>query len=134
MRLLLDSSVCIAVMRDRPKGSRRLAESWLRSDTAVSSIVLAELEVGARLSARPEQAREALDRLLENLSITPFDQAAAERYGTLRASLQTAGRLIGPLDMLIAAHALSLNLPLLTGNVREFERVPGLQVISLDEA
>ncbi len=96
--------------------------------------MLAELEVGARLSARPEQAREALDRLLENLSIMPFDQTAAERYGSLRASLQAAGRLIGPLDMLIAAHALSLNLPLLTGNVREFERVPGLRLISLDEA
>ncbi|WP_293373130.1 type II toxin-antitoxin system VapC family toxin [Nevskia sp.] len=134
MRLLLDSSACIAVMRDRPKGSRRLSESWSRSETALSSVVLAELEVGAHLSKHPQQTREALDSLLENLTILPFDRAAAEVYGFLRASLQSAGRQIGPLDMLIAAHALSLDLPLLTGNVSEFGRVPGLRVLGLDDA
>lgn len=71
---------------------------------------------------------------MAKLMTVPLDDAAAEGYGRLRTALQSAGRLIGPMDMLIAAHALSLNLPPLTGNTRLFARVPGLRVLSLSNA
>lgn len=69
-----------------------------------------------------------MERALESLAIMPFDLTAARTYGRVRTALQRLGTPIGPLDMLIAAHALSLDLPLATNNVREFRRVPGLHV------
>lgn len=131
---MLDSSACIQVMRARggPTAERLIR---LGSETPlVSSIVLAELERGVATAARREHARYRLEELLARCDLRDFDVAAATCYGPIRVQLSRQGREIGPMDFLIAAHALSLNLPLLTSNVREFERVPGLQVISLDEA
>ena len=129
MRLLLDSSACIAAMRDRPRGvRRRILED---GEFVVSTIVLAELESGVALSVRREASRRDLDALLEVVEVLPWTADAARHYGPLRALLQTSGEQIGPNDLLIAAHALSLELPLMTGNVREFERVPGLVVLPI---
>lgn len=129
MRLLLDSSACIAAMRDRPRGvRRRILED---GEFVISTIVLAELECGVALSVRREASRRDLDALLEVIEVLPWTADAARCYGPLRALLQTSGEQIGPNDLLIAAHALSLELPLMTGNVREFERVPGLVVLPI---
>jgi tRNA(fMet)-specific endonuclease VapC len=132
VRLLLDSSACIAAMRDRPRGARKRILG--RGEFVVSAVVLAELEFGIALSARGESNRVALDSLLDTVTVEPWSAEAARCFGTLRADLQQAGKLIGPYDLLIAAHALSLKLPLMTGNVREFERVPGLEVLSIPAA
>lgn len=95
---------------------------------AISSITLAELQYGVARSARPAHHEALLAQFLAPLAIAPFDGAAAEVYGRVRADLERQGTPIGPLDTLIAAHALSLQSTLLTRNEREFRRVAGLTV------
>jgi tRNA(fMet)-specific endonuclease VapC len=94
----------------------------------VSSITVAEMEFGAAKSGRPEQNREALYQFLSPLTLVPFDQKASGEYGIIRAFLEKQGTPIGPMDTLIAAHAKSLGAIIVTDNLREFERIPGLSV------
>ena len=95
---------------------------------AVSAITLAELEYGAAKSSRPDQNREALLVFASPLEILPFDDNAALHYGDIRTYLERSGQSIGAMDMLIAAHARSIPLTLVTNNTREFSRVPNLLV------
>lgn len=94
----------------------------------VSTITLSELECGATKSLNPEGNREALARFLLPLEVLDYDVAAASHYGEVRSHLEKAGTPIGPLDTLIAAHARSLNVTLVTNNLGEFRRVPQLKV------
>lgn len=129
MRYLLDTNTLIYVLNARP-GHQSLIERFDREDPedlAASSITLAELRYGIARSRRREANRRALRTVLEALNVVAFDAPAAERYGTVRAELEAAGKPIGPLDTLIAAHALSLDLTLVTGNTREFARVRRLR-------
>lgn len=128
MRWLLDTDTVIALMRgasprlDRRVGARPIGQ------IGVSSITLAELMYGVARSSRPGENATALRAFLEPLEAAPFDAAAASAYGPLRQHLGAKGTPIGLLDTLIAAHALSLEAVLVTGNVREFRRVAGLRV------
>jgi len=97
-------------------------------NAAISSITLAELQYGVAKSARPEHNAVLVAEFCAPLAILPFDDHAAETYGKVRAALERRGEPIGPLDTLIAAHALSLDMTLLTSNDREFRRVAGLRV------
>lgn len=128
MKYLLDTDTCIYLIRHKPQQVLRRLESLTFGDVGVSSITVAELQVGVQKSRRPVQNREALALFLTPLLIADFDYAAAEAYGTLRATLEQQGMPIGSLDTLIAAHALSLGVTLVTNNEREFSRVPVLQV------
>ena len=94
----------------------------------VSSITLAELRYEIEKSQRRESNRRALQRVLRALNVLAFDAKAAEVYGSVRTALETAGKPVGPLDTLIAAHALALDLTLVTSNLREFSRISGLRV------
>jgi len=94
----------------------------------VSSIVLAELEFGVAKSAYPDRNLESLQKFLVAFEILDFDSKAAACYGKIRTDLQREGKLIGPLDMLIAAHAQSAGLTLVTNNTREFSRIPELSM------
>jgi tRNA(fMet)-specific endonuclease VapC len=98
------------------------------SDIGVSSITLSELEYGAAKSSRPDQNRIALTEFLAPIEILPYDDMAAQEYGRIRATLERQGTPIGSMDMLIAAHALSLNCTLVTNNEREFSHVPSLKI------
>jgi tRNA(fMet)-specific endonuclease VapC len=91
-------------------------------------ITLAELEYGVEKSARPEQNRIALMEFCAPLELRPFEDSAAAEYGTIRACLERRGDVIGPLDQLIAAHALAEGATLVTNNEREFRRIEGLSV------
>lgn len=93
----------------------------------ISAITLAEMEYGIRKSGNPIKNREALHQFLVPLDILDFDYNATLEYGKVRADLERAGTPIGPLDTLIAAHALSLNVTLVTNNEKEFHRVAGLK-------
>jgi len=127
LRLFLDTNICVYILNERPAHVAERFNKYATGDIGVSSVVVAELAFGAAKSRKPE-TRDRLEHFLLQLICVPFDEEAAWHYGALRAILQTAGTLIGPNDLLIAAHALSTGLPLVTNNVSEFERVPGLNV------
>lgn len=97
------------------------------SECVLSTIIVAELEVGVRRSVRPAAQRKAVDAFTELFEVLPWDLQAASYYGDLRVDLEKRGIVIGPLDMLIAAHALRLGATLVTANFREFRRVADLR-------
>jgi len=125
---MLDTDTCIALINRQPRELIRRLRTKAVGDVGISSITLAELRHGVAKSARRDQNRAALDRFLLPLDIAAFDDLAADLYGTVRAELETAGTPIGPLDTLIAGHAVSLNVVLVTHNVAEFRRVTGLRI------
>jgi tRNA(fMet)-specific endonuclease VapC len=127
VKVLLDTNVCLAII-NRDERVRRHLERHAPSALRMSSITLAELRFGVAKSREPKRATFNLSALLSKVGAVPFDTEATERYGELRASLERRGAPIGPLDTLIAAHALSLGWTLATNNPKEFRRVPGLKV------
>ena len=132
MRYMLDTNILVYVLNARPRHEAVLArfDSENPEDLVVSSITLAELRYGIEKSQRRESNRRALHRVLRALNVLAFDAKAAEAYGSVRAALEAAGKPVGPLDTLIAAHALALDLTLVTSNLREFARIRGLRVES----
>ena len=130
MRYMLDTNILVYVMNARPHHQVVLERFDIEEpgDLVVSSITLAELRFGIEKSAGREVNRRVLQRALEALNVLPFDAKAAETYGALRAGLEATGKPIGPLDTLIAAHALSLDLTLVSANTREFSRIRRLRV------
>jgi len=127
-RFLLETSLCVALLRGRaPRVFDRL-QGYAMNEAAVSTITLAELQYGVAKSARPAHNAVVLAEFCAPLAILPFGAQAADTYGGVRAALERAGTPIGPLDTLIAAHALAMGLTLVTNNEREFRRVVGLHV------
>jgi tRNA(fMet)-specific endonuclease VapC len=125
---LLDTSTCIELIRNRsPAALERLTQCTV-GDVGISAIAVAELEYGVAKSTYARLARQRLDGFLAPLQILAFDDAAAAAYGPLRAALEAKGTPIGSLDLLIAAQALSIGAIVVTGNVKEFRRVPKLSV------
>ena len=125
---LLDTNVCIYIIRRRPQSVLRRFEDYGIGQVGVSSVTVAELRYGAEKSARPEQNLEALGKFLLPLETLAFGDEAATAYGRVRTALERSGTPVGPLDTLIAAHAVSVSATLVTNNTREFQRVPGLEV------
>lgn len=128
MKYLLDTNICIYIMKKNPPQVIEKYLSLNSSERCISSITLAELEFGACKSSKPLKNKLALKLFLAGIEILPFDENAATEYGDIRASLERRGTPIGANDLLIAAHARSLNLTLVTNNLKEFERVDGLKV------
>jgi len=128
MKWMLDTNICIYLIKERPVSVLERFAAHPVGDLGLSAITLAELDYGIAKSARPAKNREALGAFISPLEIAPFDRAAAASYGRIRAQLEAKGRLIGSLDLLIAAQALSLEVGLVTHNAREFGRVPGLMI------
>lgn len=121
---LLDTSVCVDILRRRVPP----AEVPSPGECCLSAIVTAELRTGLA-KGPPNQARERkLEDFVGFFPVRDFDDAAARHYGEIRADLEKRGIAIGPLDLLIAAHARRLGAALVTGNVKEFRRVKGLEV------
>ena len=127
MKVLLDTGIASYIFAHRDERVRRRFLAFAVGDVAISTITAAELAYGAALN-RSERNRRSVERALESLAIAPFDLPAARVHGEIRTTLRRRGTPIGPHDMLIAAHAISLDVPLATNNVREFRRVPGLRV------
>ncbi|MGL5195330.1 MAG: type II toxin-antitoxin system tRNA(fMet)-specific endonuclease VapC [Chroococcales cyanobacterium] len=128
MKILLDTDICIyAINRRNPKPLERL-RSYAIGEVGISAITYAELRFGVENSSRPAENTDRLERFLLPLEIMPFDTAAGLCYGRLRTELKRVGLLIGNNDLLIASPGLSLNVAIATNNVREFSRVPGLQI------
>ena len=119
---MLDTNTCIYAMKRIPGFNARLP----LHDCGISIIVLGELELGAWRSDRMKQSFAAVRDLAAGVQVVNLDADVARQYGQLRAHLLSIGRPIGPNDLWIAAHALALDLPLVTHNLSEFRRVPGL--------
>lgn len=128
MKVLLDTDVCIAIL-NRSERVRDQLERHAPSSLRISAISLAELRFGAAKSSQPARVTANIRALLAKIGVVPFDEAATQRYGELRALLERRGASIGPLDTLIASHALSLGWALATHNTAEFRRVPGLKAV-----
>ena len=125
---LLDTNHCIFLIHGRhPEVARRLARQKVGT-VSVSSITTSELWHGVENSNRQDQNRAALAKFLLPLEILPFDEQASQAYGKIRFVLEGAGRPIGAMDLLIAAHAVSTGAVLVSQNLREFQRVPGPKV------
>jgi len=127
MRFLLDTNICIDLLRGRKDVVNRFS-ALSPDDCAISSITSFELMSGALKSRNPEaelrKVRLAVDTLLE----MPFDHEAAQRSAEVRAKLESEGQKIGAYDTLLAGQALALGLAMATNHVGEFSRVPGLPV------
>ncbi|MFM9103874.1 MAG: type II toxin-antitoxin system VapC family toxin [Cyanobium sp.] len=123
--ILLDTNICIHIINARPAAVLQRFRDYRMGEIGVCSVVAAELAYGVARSGSTRN-RQALELFLAPLAILPLDEAAFWIYGDLRADLERKGTPIGALDTLIAAHALSLQSTLVTNNLREFERVPGL--------
>lgn len=127
LRYMLDTDICIYVMKNRPEGMRERFDE-LVSEIGISAISLGELIYGAENSARRTQNLRMTEEFTGRLEVLPFTADAAAHYGQIRAALRAQGRPAGIHDMLIGGHARSESLVLVTNNTREFTRMPGLQV------
>lgn len=129
MRFMLDTDTCIALIKRKPAPVLRRLTALAPGEAGISAVTLAELRYGVEKSAARDRNDRALDAFVLPLEVAAFDEAAAAAYGAVRSALEKAGTPIGPLDTQIGAHALSLGAALVTHNVREFRRVPGLTVV-----
>jgi tRNA(fMet)-specific endonuclease VapC len=129
MKLLLDTNICIYIIKQQPTAVLKRFLEYQVGDIGISSITLSELRYGVAKSAHQEKNAKALDGFIIPLEVVSFDEAASHVYGEIRASLEKSGKPIGAMDMLIAAHAVSLGVPLVTNNTREFVRITSLNII-----
>jgi tRNA(fMet)-specific endonuclease VapC len=123
---MLDTNLCIRVLRDRPAELRERFNAEAAS-LCISTVTMAELLYGAEKSARPTENRQQVEAFSGRLEVLPFDVDAATHYGDIRAELERQAMVIGPYDLMIAGHARSRGLVVVTGNLGEFCRVRGLR-------
>lgn len=127
LKYMLDTNICIYTIKNRPQEVR---EVFLlhHGQMCISTVTLMELIYGAEKSPHPERNLAAVEGFAARLEVLKFDEDAAAHTGQLKAELAKAGKPIGPYDQMIAGHARSQGLIVVTNNTREFERVPGLRV------
>jgi tRNA(fMet)-specific endonuclease VapC len=128
MKYLLDTNIFIYLCKGKYPSIAEHIRLFGPGDICISSITLAELEFGIAKSAKSEKNRKHFQEFLLPFEILPFDSGAAVEYGAVRHCLEKSGQPIGPMDTLIAAHALAAGTCLVTNNEREFKRVPGLKI------
>lgn len=128
MKYMLDTNICIYLIKKKPPLVLQRLQKARISDVCISSITLSELEYGVEKSERRDQNKAALAEFMAPMEVSPYDDIAASHYGKIRTVLEQKGKVLGPLDMLIAAHALALKRTLVTNNLREFQRIVGLNV------
>ena len=131
--ILLDTNTCIYIINNRPPNALERFRKYKAGEVGISSIAASELAYGVAKSGSIKNL-EALDMLLAPMQILPFDSQCLWFYADLRASLEKQGLSIGPMDSLIAAHALSIDGTLVTNNIKEFMRVPKLKLENWFEA
>ncbi|MEY3410304.1 MAG: tRNA(fMet)-specific endonuclease VapC [Pseudomonadota bacterium] len=131
--ILLDTNTCIYIINNRPPNVLEKFRKYKAGEVGISSIAASELAYGVAKSGSIKN-RKALDMFLAPMQILPFDSQCLWFYADLRASLEKQGLSIGPMDTLIAAHALSIDGTLVTHNIKEFVRVPKLKLENWFEA
>ncbi len=129
MKLMLDTNICIYIIKQQPAIVLKHFLDYQVGDIGISSITLSELRYGVAKSKHREKNAKALNEFVIPLDVVPFDEEAAMIYGDIRTTLEKAGTPIGAMDLLIAAHAMSLGVTLVTNNAREFSRISTLDII-----
>ena len=130
MRYMLDTNICSYILKNHPAAVKQKFEEVGAGNICISAIVLAELYYGAARHPKGIVIRREIDNFVSRLVVIPWDENAADHYGSIRASLEKAGTLVGAMDMLIAAHAKSCDATLVTNNLREFDRIKGLTLLN----
>lgn len=125
---MLDTNICIYLIKNKPLEVKAKFNEYEVGEICISSITVSELYYGAEKSQFQDKNKKALSLFLAPLIIVDYDEKASLEYGKIRSTLESNGRVIGSLDMLIAAHAKSLNVKLITNNIKEFQRVNGLNL------
>ena len=125
LKYLLDTNIVIYTMKNRPQQVKRRFQQH-HGRMGISTVTLGELVFGAEHSQQVERNLADIEALAARLEVLPFDNKAAYHFGQIRSTLYRIGQPIGPYDMMIAGHARASGLNLITNNVKEFERVPGL--------
>ena len=128
MKYMLDTNICVYFIKKKPVSVMKKFYEELDTGLCISAITLAELKYGIEKSQAFEKNKAVLQEFLEVIPVLPFPVSAADTYGKIRSYLEKRGTPIGMMDMLIAAHAKTENLILVTNNTREFERVPDLKL------
>lgn len=127
LKYMLDTNICIFTVKNRPAHMREVFNQH-HGQMCISAVSLMELIYGAEKSASPERNLAVIEGFAARLDVLPYDEIAASHTGQLRAELAKSGTPIGPYDQMIAGHARSRGLIIVTNNRREFDRVPGLRV------
>jgi tRNA(fMet)-specific endonuclease VapC len=128
--IMLDTNICVVIIKKRPQSVLERFESLSDECVSISVITFAELQFGVEKSLAQKRNQNVLDAFLANLLVLPWERDAGSEYAKLRCSLERQGTPMSNMDLLIAAHALSQEAVLVTNNIKEFERVPGLDVES----
>ena len=128
MKYMLDTNICIYCIKKSPDNVFRHLQDCEIGEVVISAITYSELRYGVANSSDPERNGLALAEFLSPLEILDYTSDVANVYGSIRSLLKRRGKLIGPLDLLIAAHAVRLQLTLVTNNTREFSRISGLTI------
>ena len=128
MKYLIDTNICIYIMNKRPPEVINKFKNMNVGMICISSITVSELQYGISKSKYKKQNIKRLEEFLVPFDILPYDEMASKFYGEIRFKLEKRGLIIGPLDLLIAAHALSRDLVLVTNNEKEFKRIKSLKV------
>jgi len=128
MKYMLDTNICIYIIKKKPLQVFDRLNKLPLGYVVISAITYAELEYGVEKSSDLDKNRIALLKFTAPLTIVPFSDKAAVTYGQLRAWLEKSGQIIGPMDLLIGAHAKAESLTLVTNNVTEFQRITDLKI------
>ena len=127
LKYMLDTDIVIYTLKNRPARVRD-AFKHHSGQMAISAVTFGELIYGAERSSQPERNLNDIEGMAARLEVLPFNESAALHFGQIRAELASAGKPIGPYDQMIAGHARALGLVMVTNNVEEFKRVPGLRI------
>ena len=128
MKYLIDTNICIYIMNKHPAEVIKKFKQFVLGDIGISTITASELQYGVSKSIHRKENQKRLEQFMAPFEILAYDEMAAKEYGDIRFHLEKEGQPIGPLDVLIAAHAISRNLILVTNNDKEFKRIKNLQV------
>ena len=128
IRYMLDTDICSYIMREKPIQVFERFDTIEMDQFCISIITYAEFIFGIQKSANPEKHQSVVEKFIPHVDILSWDQAAAEHYGQIRAELEAQGMTIGNMDMMIAAHARSQGIVLVTNNERHFQRVSDLAI------
>ncbi len=128
MKYLIDTNICIYIMNKRPAGIIKKFKQFELGEVGISTITVSELQYGVAKSTNRKENHQRLEQFIAPLEILTYDEMAAGAYGDIRFQLEKCGQPIGPLDLLIAAHALSQNVILVTNNDKEFKWIKNLKI------